>query len=490
MSEWRSRLKGLIPLLIIFSILFGCAQKNDIITPQGTVSFSVDYFITKMPEPNDKTKLLNIINSNNNPEIKNKAKILLGGYYYKNGADENSLLSLQETAATDNQRLNNAAYLWLASLYKFFGNEAKMHNILTKIKNPGGITSYIMGQTCEKGKAYCIKREDIPVFVEKEKKKQKTESQKKETAKVKGEKGKKEEVAKKKENQKGKLKIFARNGNFDNPAFKGMLLAASRDNGTKIISGDNLTEDSVVVDVENLSVMTDEEISFKIDYKNAIDELLYDTDFSGCKEIIIGVNDRFVSAGEYTKQRLIKFYDNITVSNYETEGFKNLYKKPDNETVTTRCFLGIGREKAMTLFVPLVRFVSPDNEGTEIYLVTDMYTGMYRDKNFIGYFGDVNIYTYIDTVYNAQSREFMEKYEEIYGKQPPYKAFIGYDMVQYLENKFLKKKENPYVTSISNIQEPVVERNVHKIRIDNNYNTRFLFMPEEKQIPLLSIPAE
>ncbi|TYB32285.1 MAG: hypothetical protein FXF49_12310 [Flexistipes sinusarabici] len=488
MSEWRSRLRGLIPLLIIFSIIFSCVKRNDVIEAQGGVSFSVDYFITKIPEPNDETKLINIINSNYNDEIKNKAKILLGGYYYKQGEDENSLLSLQDTAATDNQGLNNAAYLWLASIYKFFGNEAKMNSVLSKIKKPGEITSYILRKTCEKGKAYCIKRKNIPAFMEKEKTKQKTES--KETVKQAEEKEKMTDFVKKKQQKREKLKIITLNGNFDNPAFKGMLLAASRDNRTEILSSDNQTENSAVVDVENLSVAVEEEISFKIDYQNAIDELLHDTDFSRCKEIVIGVNDRFVRAGKYTKQRLMKLYDNITISNYETEGFKHLYKKPDNETVTTRCFLGIGREESMTSFVPLVRFVSPDNEGTEIYLVTDMYTGMYKDEDFIGYFGDVNIYTYIDTVYNAQSREFMKKYEEIYGKQPQLQAFIGYDMIQYIETKFLKNKENSYVSSISNISLPVVERNVHKIRIDNNYNMWFLFMPDGKQIPLLSIPAE
>ncbi|WP_273267008.1 hypothetical protein, partial [Flexistipes sinusarabici] len=64
--------------------------------------------------------------------MKNKAKILLGGYYYKQGEDENSLLNLENTVPTDNQGLNNATYLWLASLYKFFGNETKMNSILAK----------------------------------------------------------------------------------------------------------------------------------------------------------------------------------------------------------------------------------------------------------------------------------------------------------------------------------------------------------------------
>ncbi|HCW92674.1 MAG TPA: hypothetical protein DHM44_03225 [Flexistipes sinusarabici] len=486
MSEWKIRLRGLIPLLIIFSFLFSCAKKNDVIAPPGGASFSVDYFITKAPEPNDETKLINIIRGNYRAEMKNKAKILLGGYYYKQGEDENSLLNLENTVPTDNQGLNNATYLWLASLYKFFGNETKMNSILAKIKKPGEIASYIIGQTCEKGKAYCIKRADIPVSMEKEKTEQKTES--KETVKQVEE--KKANIVKEKQPKREKLKIIALNGNFDNPAFKGMLLAASRDNRTEIISMDNQTKNIAAVDVENLSVVAGEEISFKIDYQSAIDELLHDTDFSGCKEVVIGVNDRFVRAGEYTKQRLMKFYDNVSISNYETESFKHLYEKPDNETVTTRCFVGIGREESMTSFVPLVRFVSPDNNETEIFLVTDMYTGMYKDENFIGYFGDVNIYTYVDTVYNEESRTFKRKYEEIYGKEPSFQAYIGYDMIQYLETKFLNSKDNLYVSSINRIQLPVVERFVHKIRIDYNHNTRFLFMPDGKQIPLLSIPAE
>jgi len=186
----------------------------------------------------------------------------------------------------------------------------------------------------------------------------------------------------------------------------------------------------------------------------------------------------------------MKFHDNITISNYDTEDFKHLYIKPDNETVTTRCFLGIGREETMTSFVPLVRFVSPDNEGTKIYLVTDIYSGMYKNKNFIDYFRNVNIYTYIDTAYDFRSREFMDKYKRIYGTQPSYKSFIGYDMVQYFEAKFLKNQETSYVTSISNVRSPVVDRYVNKIRIDDNYNIRFLFMPDGQQIPLQSIPAE
>lgn len=488
MSELKSRLKGLIPLLIIISMLFACAKKNDVISPSETTALSVDYFITKKPEPNDKSKLVNIINSADNPEVKNKAKILLGGYYYKQGEYENSLINLQEIDATNNQRLNNAAYVWLASLYKFFGNESKMDDTIRKIKNPGEISKYIMSKTCEKGKAYCIKREDIAAIKEKKKAKQKIVE--KEKAEQLREKEKKKDAEKEKY-RKEKLKILALNGNFDNPAFKGMLLAASQDNKTEIISRDNVSGNSTTVDVENLNFITEKgEISFKINYKKAIDELLYDTDFSKCEEIAIGVNDKFVNAGEYTKRRLMKFHDNITVSNYETEDFKHLYIKPDNETVTTRCFVGIGRENSMTSFVPLVRFVSPDKEGTEIYIVTDIYTGKYKNKNFIDYFSDVNIYTYIDTVYDTQSREFMDKYVKIYGTQPSYKAFIGYDVVQHFENKFLKNKENAYVTSIKDIRPPVVERYVHKLRIDDNYKTRFLFMPKGKQIPLQSIPAE
>lgn len=485
MSEWKNRIKGHILLLIVISFLFACAKKSDVIAPSGAASMSVDYFIIKEPEPNDKAKLRNVINRGDNPEIRNKAQILLGGYFYKKGAYESSLNDLENAVSTDNKELNNAANIWKASLYKFFGKMDSMGEALSSINQTGKISSYLFSKTCEKGEAFCIKSEDIVKHKKKIKPLPKTEGEK--TV----DKGKEKSLSKEEKLNKNKLKIYAADGNFEDSAFKGMLLAASEDNRTEILSSDNLSANNNAIDVSKLEVKTAEgETSFKMNYKKAIDSLLYDTDLSKCEEIVVGVNDRFVHAGEYTVKQLQKSYSNITMNNYETKSFKNLYKKPDNETITTRCFIGIGREKSMTNFVPLVRFVSPDREGTETYIVTDVYTGVYKDKNFIDYFGDVNIYTYIDTIYDTKSKYFMSSFEETYGTKPSYEAFIGYDMVKYLRGKAFGNDNISYASSINNVYPPVAQRYVNKIRIDDHFKARFLFKPEGEQIPLLSIPAE
>jgi len=461
MSELRNRLKGLILLYIGLSITISCSYSQYQQNVAEPLNISKRYYITKNPEKKDEAKLKEIIAKSSNLNQKSEAGVLLGGYYYKINKTEKSEKYLNKYLKDTQGDVKAAGSLWLASILKAKGND-QYRKIVKELTGDESLTNFLINKSCEKGQRFCLSK--IPI------KGTNVDSGKKGTNIIKKRVYKPIQETVRKEQVKP-VDITVVNGNYDNEAFKGIILAASTDNKTEInVHAAQNTE--YTINVSDQKVLFKESmIDFKINYRPAIEKISEIIGQDMCDNIIVGVNDKFVDEGSYAKALLIAKNYNVQLENFETEAFKSLRYKFDNKADATQCFVGIGTEEQMTEFVPLVRYISPNPDVSKIYIITDIYTGKYEHKDFINYFKNVEILTFISPVNNKGSNEFLHRFQDIYSKTPGSKAFIGYDMVKYLQ-KAVRGKDVNYVSSIEGVENGRITRKIYPLTIGNNLKVK------------------
>ncbi len=463
MSELKNRLKELILLYIGLSITISCSYSQYQQNVAEPLNISKKYYITKNAEKKDEAKLKEIIAKTSNLNQKSDAGVLLGGYYYKINKTEKSEKYLNKYLKYTQGDVKAAGSLWLASILKAKGNDQYI-KIVKGLAGDESLIKFLINKSCEKGERFCLSK--MPIMetnVDREKKG--TNIIKKKVHKPIQETARKEQVK--------PVDITVINGNYDNEAFKGIILAASTDNKTEI--NVHVAENTgYTINVRDQKVLLKENmIDFKINYKPAIDKISEIISQDMCDNIIVGVNDKFVDEGNYAKALLVAKSSNVQLENFETEAFKSLRYKLENKADATQCFVGIGTEEQMIEFVPLVRYISPNPELSKIYIITDIYTGKYEHKDFVNYFKNVEILTFISPVNNEGSREFLHKFQGIYSKTPGSKAFIGYDMVKYLQETVRGKDVN-YVSSIESVENSRITRKIYCLTIGNNFKVKDL----------------
>jgi|GEM_PF-1332215 len=481
MSELKNRLKELILLYTGLSLVISCTLSQYPDSIEQSYNISVRYYITKEAEKTDETKLKDVISNTASDNIKNVAGTLLGGYYYKIGEFNKSKKYLNKYVKDLHGDIRTAGSVWMASILKS-ENNPEYSKIAGEVTSNDDLSKFLINKSCDKGKEFCLKElkdtkmgkpvkvnpkdinaKEAPTIVKKQKNKKTSDS-----------------IEDRKPKQ---LRISVVEGNYEDEAFKGIILAAGNDNRTAIdVHTDTVESGNYLINVKNQKVhLQDRTINFKINYKPAVKKIAQIIKDDTCDDVVVGVNDQYVDEGIYAKSLLEGKIKNLQFENYEAESFKSLRYMLDDTKNAKKCFIGIGTEKEMTKFLPLVRYISPSEKMSKIYIITDIYTGIYEKEDFIDYFKNVEIFTFINAKNEKNSNNFLKSYQKIYTKKPGSKAFIGYDMVRFLQKEVRYKNVN-YVSSIEDINENKVRRKIHRLIIDEMLQVKVKDLPSNEDL--------
>ena len=194
-------------------------------------------------------------------------------------------------------------------------------------------------------------------------------------------------------------------------------------------------------------------ISFKPDMVYYINRMEHFIPLNNCNNIILGVNNRNRLAVTELKNRLTA--ENKRLEVYIVDIKDDVLGRSIRNTLgpignNKFCAVGIGTEREIYNFLPIVRQYVTRPLSQTVYAVTEMETGVYYKDPYLTYYKNSYLYPLIESDLSAESRDFSEKYMEFAGKEPSEDVFIGYDIMHFIykHSKKGKNSDEPYVSNI------------------------------------------
>lgn len=244
--------------------------------------------------------------------------------------------------------------------------------------------------------------------------------------------------------------IEINSASMDDDLVKGILYAIKEnDFKYRIQLGDSNGDVQVDANKNKVTVL-ENKIAFSENFSPDLNRIFEYVWSKNSDLVIIGVNQMTVGIGSDLKAALENVGVDVITLGYEEQDFRQKLNVINEEYGEKEIFyFGFGTQKAMTKFVPLVRFMSQKPELVEISVAVDLFSDLYFDDEFKQYFKNVEVLTYLNSNANYWSKKFENGYTHFYGQKPSAASFYGYDMMVKINTFTDIKAKADYVSNIN-----------------------------------------
>lgn len=421
-------------------ITVSCVKRTSVST--AVEPFSESFYATKELNFRDLEKLESIYK--NNSEQSFAAGLILGRYYTSKGMRKKGIALLEENYKEKylSKYMRFSGMLWLFDAYGKDKREDKALEYFTMVNNrkdedpfPMIIKSYC---SFEKIKITndpfndCVANRFTsmePVQTDSQEIEKMPsitiiddEQEEKQTALI-------EEV---------KLKKVFLVGGMDLDFMQGAITAVTYKRAPfKLEMGEGYGVNIAEIDVsKNTLMVNNHEYDFDINKMEIVDATInYSVKNKGVT--IIAVSDDYSGYLEYAVDRVKSENGAVYTVNFERGSFENevrsISRKHSDNTVYNVVIFS--PESKLIDVASLVRYSVKNPERTNIYIGTDSFGKRNLNDDLIAYYRRANIFTPAFLANNSNADTFRSIYKDQYGEEPPFSAYLAYDIVSFLKGE-------------------------------------------------------